>query len=134
MTAALPSPPSPQAVNVRQVTASSTSRVKAYSHRSLTIETTLKLSVNLLLIGTTIATVAHILPYARTLQVKLQEMRQETVQTEARVNDLKSSFQDLFDPHQARNVMQKQGHRSEPQQYRIVLGGNQSANAANAQR
>lgn len=87
----------------------------------ITVETTAKLVVNILLSTAAIGTLVQLLPYHKSVQVKLQEIKAEVTQTEERVNRLQKDFSRSFDPQQAKNVMQEQSHRVDPSRRQIVL-------------
>jgi uncharacterized protein Yka (UPF0111/DUF47 family) len=85
------------------------------------IETSIKALINVALGGAAIATLVHLVPHAQAQADRLQEMQAEVKHVEGRVDQLRTSFQYYFDPHQTQNVMQELGHRVDPQQYPVVL-------------
>lgn len=87
----------------------------------ITIETTAKLVVNILLSTAAIGALVQLLPYHKSVQVKLEQIKAEATQTEERVNRLQKDFSRSFDPQQAKDVMQEQSHRVDPSRRQIVL-------------
>jgi hypothetical protein len=92
-----------------------------HSHKGIAAEIAMKLVVNGILSATAIVTLAKLLPYQLIQQEKLQEVRLEVQETEARVDRLRENFSRNFDPSQTRNVMQEQSSRVAPGQRRIFL-------------
>lgn len=91
------------------------------SHRGVALEISLKLVANgILSVAATVALI-KLIPYQISQQAKLQEIRLEAKETEARVNILRQNFNRYFDPTQARKVMQEQNPRLSPNQRRIVF-------------
>lgn len=90
-------------------------------HRAIAIETSIKLTVNLVISGAAIAALTQLLPYSIAQQAKLQEVRAEVKTTQARVSRLKSEFNRYFDPRQAKSIMQEETNRADPNQRVVVL-------------
>jgi uncharacterized protein YlxW (UPF0749 family) len=90
-------------------------------HRAIAIETSIKLSVNLVISGAAIAALTQLLPYSVAQQAKLQEVRAEVKTTQGRVSRLKSEFNRYFDPRQAKSIMQEETNRADPNQRVVVL-------------
>jgi len=93
---------------------------KQRSYQPQAFEVSAKLAVNLLLSATAIAALVHLVPYLRSQQTKLQEMRSEVKSATHRVKQAKVQFDRNLDPQQARQIMQEQTNRIEPQQLQIV--------------
>jgi len=93
---------------------------KPRSHRPQAFEVTAKLAVNLLLSATAVVALVQLIPYLRSQQAKLQEMRAEVKLATDRVNQAKAQFDRNLDPKQARRIMQEQANRIEPQQLQVV--------------
>lgn len=90
-------------------------------HRAIAIETSIKLTVNLVISGAAITALTQLLPYSIAQQAKLQEVRSEVETTQRRVSQLKSEFNRYFDPHQAKSIMQEETNRTDPNQRIVVL-------------
>ncbi|GAB4295436.1 MAG: hypothetical protein Fur0025_32570 [Oscillatoriaceae cyanobacterium] len=84
------------------------------------METAAKLAVNLILSAAAISTLLQLLPYQKTQQEKLQDIRAEVAKTEVRVNRLRSEFTRNFDPHQTKKLMEEMSYRVDPTQVQIV--------------
>lgn len=93
---------------------------KRHPYQGLAVETAAKLAVNLVLSAAAISTLLQLLPYHKTQQEKLQEIRAEVAKTEVRVNRLRSEFSRNFDPHQTKKLMEEMSYRVDPTQVQIV--------------
>ncbi len=89
-------------------------------HRLIALETTAKLTVNVLISTAAVAAIGQLLPYQWLQQQKLHEINAEVSQLEGHVNRLRSDFNRYFDPQQAKNIMQEQSHRVDPTQRQII--------------
>lgn len=116
MNAIQTSNPSLQPVEIRRRRESRQSRRQGRTHpyQLAATETTLKLTVNLVLSLAAVSALVQLLPYHRSGQEKLQQIRAQVTQTEGRVNQLRSEFSRSFDPQQAKTIMQEQSHRMDP--------------------
>ncbi|KAM3095934.1 hypothetical protein ACKFKG_11760 [Phormidesmis sp. 146-35] len=95
--------------------------IQRHHHRAIAVETSIKLTVNLVISGAAIAALTQLLPYSIAQQSKLQEVRAEVKTTQARVGRLKSEFNRYFDPRQAKSIMQEETNRADPNQRVVVL-------------
>jgi C-terminal processing protease CtpA/Prc len=87
----------------------------------MALETTVKLSVNVVLSVVAVCTLAQLWQHNCSQQKKLQAIRMEDKRIEGRVNHLRTDFSRYFDPDQAKNIMQEQSDRLAPGQYPVVL-------------
>ena len=87
----------------------------------MALETTVKLSVNVVLSVVAVCTLVQLWDHNCSQQKKLQEIRMEDERIEGRVNHLRTDFSRYFDPHQAKSIMQEQSDRLAPGQYPVVL-------------
>ncbi|MBD2663015.1 hypothetical protein B6N60_00544 [Richelia sinica FACHB-800] len=94
-------------------------RQRAY--KVLAVETTAKITVNLLVGAAAVSGLVQLLPYHWSQQDKLREIRTEVKVMEARVNNLQTEFSRNFDPSQTKSIMQQQSYRLDPNQRQIVL-------------
>jgi len=85
------------------------------------LETTAKLVVNIVICGGAISALVQLLPYNWLQQDKLREINTEVSLSEGRVNRLQTDFSRNFDPHQAKNIMQEQSQRVDPNQRQIYM-------------
>ena len=96
-------------------------------HVVIATETTLKLTVNVVLSIVAVTALVQLLPHNRTGQEKLQQIQTEVKQTEARVKALRADFNRSFDPQQAKTIMQEHSHRTDPEQLQIIWLENQNS-------
>lgn len=79
------------------------------------------LAVNLLLSATAVVALTQLIPYQKSQQEKLQEMQSQVKVAQGQVSQVKEQFDRNFDPQQARQIMQEQTNRIDPQQRHIIL-------------
>jgi hypothetical protein len=91
------------------------------NRRLLTVETTLKLGVNLILSAFSLSALIQILPQHRLASEKLQDIRAEVKMTEERVMKEQEEFSRYFDPKQTQSLMIEQGTRIDPNQKPIIF-------------
>jgi hypothetical protein len=116
MNAFQPSKPPLQPVKSRRV-----ARHRRYPHTATTLETTVKLSVNIILSVLAVYALVRLGKYNWSQQQKLQELRTEDERLEGRVTRLQTDFSRYFDPQQAQSIMQEQSDRLAPGQRPVVL-------------
>lgn len=121
MNAIQPSRNTLQPVEPRRVVPQRKSRNRRRPYRSMAVQTTVKLTVNVLLSAAAVSALVKLLPYYQSQQEKLQEIQTEVKLTEGRVNRLRTDFNRYFDPQQAKNIMQEQSNRVNPGQRPVIL-------------
>ncbi|MBD2183867.1 MULTISPECIES: hypothetical protein [Aerosakkonema] len=121
MNAIQPSRPPLQPVESRRVAQSRHRQKRNRANTAIALETTAKLTVNILLSSAAIVALVQLLPYHKSVQTKLQEIRGQVQQKEERVNRLQTDFGNLFDPKQAKTNMQDLSSRVDPARRKIVL-------------
>ncbi|HBW91141.1 MAG TPA: hypothetical protein DEG17_20315, partial [Cyanobacteria bacterium UBA11149] len=84
---------------------------RQHSYQAMTGEIAAKLLVNVVLSAAAIAGLSQLLPYHLSQQGKLREVQAEVKRTQSRVNNLRNDFGNVFDPAQAKKVMQEQSYR-----------------------
>lgn len=89
-------------------------------NRIFTLETTIKLGVNLILSGFAVSALIEILPQYRASYEKLQDIEAEVKLTEQRVTKEQEEFSRYFDPKQTKSIMEEQGNRVDPTQKPII--------------
>ncbi|PSB17969.1 hypothetical protein C7B61_13065 [filamentous cyanobacterium CCP1] len=89
-------------------------------HRTIALEVSARLGVNLILGIAALSALVRLLPYNVTQQARLEELRTEVAEVEDRVNHLRAEFSHNFDPHRAMSVMQEQSARMHPNQRQII--------------
>ncbi|MBD2483202.1 MULTISPECIES: slr1601 family putative cell division protein [Planktothrix] len=93
---------------------------RTQNRRLLTVETTVKLGVNLILSAFSISALIQMLPHHRSVSEKVQDIRAEVKMTEERVAKEREEFSRYFDPQQTQSIMQEQGNRIDPSQKPII--------------
>lgn len=93
---------------------------RQHSYQAMTGEIAAKLLVNVVLSAAAIAGLSQLLPYHLSQQGKLREVEAEVKRTQLRVNNLRNDFGNVFDPAQAKKVMQEQSYRRDPTQRQVV--------------
>ncbi|MDJ1179285.1 hypothetical protein PJF56_10450 [Roseofilum sp. BLCC_M91] len=83
-------------------------------------ETTIKLSVNLVLVMVGTGAVMRLIPHHQSVEEKLEIVEIQVEQTQDRVTQLQQDFDRSFDPQQAKRVMAEQSHRIDPQRRSVV--------------
>ena len=94
---------------------------RQHPYRSILIETTVRLSVNVVLSTVAISALTQLLPYRAAQLSRLQELQVTVQSTGERVQRVQDNLQQHFDPYQTQANMQAQSHRIGAQQRRIVL-------------
>ncbi len=117
-----PSRVRPKAKPVRRakLTPKQRQRQQQTRHRSMAIEVSLKLGVNVLISAVALTTLFRMVSHQVAQQQKLQELQVEVQVTEKRVNQLKTDFNQAFDPSQERQIAQEQTHFVDPNRTPIV--------------
>lgn len=121
MNAFQPSRPPLQPEETRRVASRPRRYRRRRPYRVMALETTAKLTANVVLSAVAIAGLVKLLPYQLSQQEKLQEINSEVQQTEARVKRLRTDFNRYFDPQQATTIMREQSNRVAPGQRPVIL-------------
>jgi hypothetical protein len=91
------------------------------SYQIMAMETSAKITVNVVIITAAISALAQLLPYHWLQQSKLREIRTEVKLMEGRVNNLRTEFSRNFDPSQAQIIKQEQSYRFAPNKRQVVF-------------
>jgi hypothetical protein len=91
------------------------------SYQIMALETSAKITVNLVIIAAAVSALTQLLPYHWLQQNKLREIRTEVNLMQSRVNSLRTEFSRNFDPTQVNIIRQEQSYRFRPSQRPIVL-------------
>lgn len=121
MNAIQPSRPTLQPVETKRVARHRRPVKRTGQTTAIALETTAKLAINILFSAAAITALVQLLPYHKSVQVKLQEIDGEINVTQQRVDRLQKNFHDAFDPKQAKTIMQEQSYRVDPARRQIVL-------------
>lgn len=121
MNALQPSRPPLKPVEPRRVASQRKSRDRRRPYQVMALQTTAKLTINVLLSAVSVSALVKLVPYYWSQQEKLQEIQTEVKLTEGRVNSLRTDFKRYFDPQQAKSIMQEQSNRVDPGQRPVIL-------------
>jgi hypothetical protein len=84
-------------------------------------ESGVMLGMNILLMGTAIVTLAHLIPNQMTQQAKLQELRSEESNMAQNLENLKQEYERSKSPEVAQRIAQEQGNLMRANQKRVFL-------------
>ncbi|MFB2877697.1 hypothetical protein [Floridanema aerugineum] len=121
MNAIQPSRPHLEPVQSPKVVRQKVRQLRTRQTDALSLETTVKLAVNVFISGVAVSSLVHLLPYHQSIQTKLQEIKFEVKETEQRVDRLETEYKRTTDPQQAKNIMRQQSHLVDPARRQIVL-------------
>lgn len=88
--------------------------------KAVVFESSVKLTVNLLLATVAATTIAKLVPYYQSQQSRLSTLEASVEVAEQRNSELRKQFDRNFDPTQASRIMQEQSGRGYPNQKKIV--------------
>jgi hypothetical protein len=83
-------------------------------------ESGVMLGMNILLMGTAITTLAHLIPHQMTQQAKLQELRSEESHMAQNLENLKQDYERSKSPEMAQRIAQEQGNLMRVNQKRVL--------------
>jgi cell division protein FtsB len=117
MYAPQPTPPSdskprPSAVRSRRP-------VRA-THRAITVEVGIKITVNLCLVAASGVALTRLIPHTLRQQTQLQALQAEVTYLDRQVADLRLEFNAYFDAAQIERLAQEDGQWLKPNQRRVV--------------
>lgn len=92
---------------------------KRSPYRGVTAEVWLKLVLSWIIAIASIGSLIKLLPYHFAQQAKLEELRIQVEQTEARVKELRHQLNQNFDPQQAQSLMEQYSSLLAPNRSRI---------------
>lgn len=92
----------------------------AGARRAIALESSVKLTVNLLLAVIASTTIAKLVPYHQTQQEQLGTLQSSVAQAEKRNAELRDQFSRNFDPAQASRIMQEQSGMGYPNQKKVI--------------
>jgi hypothetical protein len=121
MNAFQPSRPPLQPEKQRRSVPRPKKHLRQRSYQIMALETTAKITVNLVILSAAVSALTQLLPYHWLQQNKLREIRTEVKLMEGRVNNLRAEFSRNFDPRQAKSIRQEQSYRFDPSKRQVVL-------------
>jgi hypothetical protein len=93
--------------------------VRANDYVARLWESGLILSMNTVLIGTAVVTLAHLVPYQFNQRAKLQEISREESQVAQNLQNLKQTYQRSQSPETAQRIAQEQGSLMRADQLKV---------------
>ena len=90
-------------------------------YAAIAIETTAKLTVNVVLSAVAISCLVRLLPHHQSVRDRLVELQTQVKRKEQRVNRLQQEFKHNFSLDRSINVMEEQSHRVDKKRRPIVL-------------
>jgi hypothetical protein len=121
MNAFQPSKPTLQPEKQSRATPRPKKHLRQRSYKIMAIETSAKITVNLVIVSAAVSALTQLLPYHWQQQDKLREIRTEVKLMEGRVSKLRQEFSRNFDPSQANSIRQEQSYRFAPSQRPVIL-------------
>ncbi|EDX84333.1 hypothetical protein S7335_2030 [Synechococcus sp. PCC 7335] len=88
--------------------------------KAIALESSVQLTINVLLAIIAITSIANLVPYLRARQAKLSTLQESVAQAEEKNAKLRSQFDRNFDPAQASQIMQEQSGRGYPNQKKVI--------------
>lgn len=92
----------------------------AGARRAIALESSVKLTVNLLLAVVATTTIAKLVPYQRSQQDRLASLEESVTVAERKNAKLRKEFERNFDPTQSSRIMQEQSGLGYPNQKKII--------------
>jgi len=92
----------------------------AGARRAIALESSVKLTVNLLLAVIASTTIAKLVPYYQTQQEQLSTLQDSVSQAEKKNAELRDQFSRNFDPAQTSRIMQEQSGMGYPNQKKVI--------------
>ena len=91
------------------------------ARQSLVLESTVKLTVNILLAVIATSTIAKLLPYYHQQKIELDQLNQSIFSLEKEHDGVWQDFSHNFDPEQSSRIMREQSGQEDPDRHSIVL-------------
>jgi hypothetical protein len=108
--------------------ASTSSEPLKPTDRTVALESSFKLVVNLVISGIAVSALVHLIPFHQSGKTKLQQLEMEVQTTEARVDRLREQFTMSFDPKQTKTIMQQESNLTDPTQMRVIFKDSEASN------
>jgi hypothetical protein len=121
MNAFQPFQPTPPPEQQRRSVPRPKKHLRQRSYQVMALETSAKITVNLVIITAALSALIQLLPYHWLQQDRLREIRTEVKLLEARVNNLRAEFSRNFDPSQANAIKKEQSYRLAPNQKQLIF-------------
>lgn len=95
--------------------------VRGKARQSLVLESTVKLTVNILLAVVATSTIARLLPYYRQQKAELNQLNHSILSLEKEHAGVWQDFSHNFGPEQSGRIMREQSGQEDPSRHPIVL-------------
>lgn len=95
-------------------------KLHAGIRNAIAFESSVKLTVNLLLSIVATTTIAKLIPYHQAQQQRLSTLQESVVVAEEKNAELREQFSRNFDPAQAKHIMQEQSGMAYPNQKKVI--------------
>ena len=95
--------------------------IRGKARQSLVLESTVKLTVNVLLAVVATSTIAKLLPYYHQQKDELAALNQSISSLEKEHDGVWQDFSHNFDPEQSGRIMREQSGQEDPSRHPIVL-------------
>ena len=92
----------------------------AGARRAIALESSVKLTINLLLTIVATTTIAKLVPYYQSQQARLVSLEESVTVAERKNADLRKEFDRNFDPAQTSRIMQEQSGMGYPNQKKVI--------------
>lgn len=92
----------------------------AGARRAIAFESSVKLTVNLLLAVVATTTIAKLVPYYQSQHTRLDTLEESVEVAEQKNAELREQFSRNFDPAQASRIMQEQSGMAYPNQKKVI--------------
>lgn len=92
----------------------------AGARRAIALESSVKLTVNLLLAVVATTTIAKLVPHYQAQQEQLSTLQDSVAQAEKKNAELRDQFSRNFDPAQTSRIMQEQSGMGYPNQKKVI--------------
>ncbi|NEQ51975.1 MAG: hypothetical protein F6K11_17860 [Leptolyngbya sp. SIO3F4] len=95
--------------------------IRGKARQSLVLESTVKLTVNILLAVVATSTIARLLPYYQQQKSELDQLNQSILSLKKERDGVWEDFSHNFDPEQSGRIMREQSGQEDPTRHPIVL-------------
>ena len=92
----------------------------AGARRAIALESSVKLTINLLLAIVATTTIAKLVPYHQSQQTRLASLEESVTIAARKNNELRQEFDRNFDPAQTSRIMQEQSGMGYPNQKKVI--------------
>ncbi|MEM8610737.1 MAG: hypothetical protein AAGF93_01875 [Cyanobacteria bacterium P01_H01_bin.105] len=94
--------------------------IRSKARQSLVLESTVKLTVNILLAVVATSTITRLLPYYRQQKAELEQLNHSILSLEKEHAGVWQDFSHNFDPEQSGRIMREQSGQEDPSRHPIV--------------